>query len=178
MVVADVADALDLERVIWIPAGDPAHKHGAAVTPPEIRLDMVRAAAAGDPRFDVATLELERPGSSYMVDTVREFVRTLPDAELFLVLGVDQFRAFGGWRDPQEIVRHARLAVMDRGGESGAVFAPGVPGSHDAFFVPVRRVDVSSTDIRARRRRGEDVSELVPAGVRAIIERERLYCEP
>jgi nicotinate-nucleotide adenylyltransferase len=139
---------------------------------------MVRAAAAHDPRFEVATLEIERSGPSYTIDTVREIGLALPDAELFLIMGVDQFRAFAGWRDPKEIVRRARLAVMDRGGESAAVFAPEVPGSRDAFFVPVRRVDVSSTDIRAGRRRGEDVGASVPAGVREIIEHERLYSEP
>ena len=175
---ADVADALDLESVIWIPAGDPPHKRGVPLSPSEIRLAMVRAAAAGDPRFEVATLELERPGPSYMVDTVREIARTLPEADLFLILGVDQFRAFGAWRDPDQIVRHVRLAVMDREGESAAAFAHEVPGGHDAVFVPVRRVDESSTDIRSRRRRGEDVRPSVPAGVGAIIERERLYGEP
>ena len=175
---ADVADALDLDRVIWIPAGEPPHKSGAPLTPPEIRLAMVRAAAAGDPRFEVATLEIERPGPSFTVDTVREFRRALPQADLFLLVGADQFRAFAAWRDPDQIVRHVRLAVMDREGGSAAAFASEVPGARDAVFAPVRRVDESSTDIRSRRRRGEDVRPSVPAGVWTIIERERLYCDP
>jgi nicotinate-nucleotide adenylyltransferase len=177
-VASDVADELHLDRVIWIPAGEPPHKLGTPVTRAQLRLDMVRAAATGDPRFEVATLEIERPGPSYMVDTVRDLERTLPGADLFLILGVDQFKAFGGWREPDEIVRYARLAVMDRGGETALPFGPEVPGGRDAFFVPVRRVDVSSTDIRSRRRHGEDVRGSVPTGVWAIIERERLYSEP
>lgn len=145
------------------------------MTPPGSRLALVRAAAAADERFEVSTLEMDRPGPSYMVDTVGELRRWYPDADLFLILGADQFRAFGSWRHPEEIVRHARLAVMDRDGTPAASFADQVPGGADAVFVPVRRIDVSSTEVRARCRRGEDISGMVPADVQAIIERERLY---
>jgi nicotinate-nucleotide adenylyltransferase len=170
-----VADALGLERVLWIPAGDPPHKRDHPLTPAGSRLALVRAAAAADPRFVVSTVEIDRPGPSYMVDTVRELEQTYPDADLFLILGVDQFRTFGSWRGPEEIVRHVRLAVMDRDGTAAVNFAGQVPGGADAVFVPVRRIDVSSTDVRARCHRGEDISDSVPADVRAIIERERLY---
>lgn len=139
---------------------------------------MVRSAAAVDPRFAVSTVEMDRPGPSYMVDTVRGLTRTYPDAELFLILGADQFRAFGSWREPEEIARHVRLVVMDRDGVAAASLADRVPGGTDALFVPVRRIDVSSTDVRARRLRGEAISGSVPEGVRAIIERERLYSAP
>ncbi len=170
-----MADALDLDRVLWIPAGDPPHKRGIAITGADARLAMVRAAAACDSRFEVSTVELDRPGPSYMVDTVKELRRTLPDAELFLILGADEVRAFGSWHQPEEIVKHVRLAVMDREGASAAAFADRIPGGAHAVFVPVRRIDVSSTDVRARRRRGDDIRDMVPEGVRATIERERLY---
>ena len=175
---ADVADALRLDRVLWIPAGDPPHKRDVEVTPADLRLAMVRAACRADPRFEVCTVELERPGPSYMVDTVAELTRRFPGAELFLILGVDQFRAFGTWRAPDEIAKHVRLAIMDRAGESAAAVRGRVPGDGDAVHVPVRRIDVSSSELRARRGRGEDVSAAVPAGVHAIIEREGLYSAP
>jgi nicotinate-nucleotide adenylyltransferase len=174
-VAKDVADALSLDRVLWIPAGQPPHKRDAEITPAAIRLAMTRAACEADPRFEASALEIERPGPSFMVDTVRALGDEYPDGELFLILGADQFRAFDTWRDPAGIVRHARLAVMDRGGESAAAFRDRVPGGVDALFVPVRRVDVSSTDVRARRASGQGVESLVPAGVGAIIEREGLY---
>jgi nicotinate-nucleotide adenylyltransferase len=177
-VATDVADALDLDRVLWIPAGDPPHKRDATHSSPEVRLSMVRAAAEADSRFEASTLELERSGPSYTVDTVRELRRSFPDADLFLILGADQLRSFGAWRDPAEIARYVRLAVMDRGGESAVDIASEVPGVAEALFVPVRRVDVSSTDVRARRRRGESVKQLVPEGVWAIMQRERLYSAP
>ncbi len=135
---------------------------------------MVRAAAASDPRFEVSTLEIDRAGPSYTVDTVRELRDQLPDAELFLILGADQFKSFAEWREPREIVRHVRLAVMDRAGERAAEAAPSIPLG-DPVYVPVRRIDVSSTELRARRRNGGDIGASVPAGVHTIIERERLY---
>jgi nicotinate-nucleotide adenylyltransferase len=172
-VAGDVADALDLDRVLWIPAGDPPHKSGAS-TPAAIRLEMVRAATAGDPRFEVSTLEIERPGPSYTVDTVRELHRAMPDAELYLIVGADEFASFASWRDPGAIVQEATLAVMDRAGDRAAAIMPNGPVG-DPVFVPVRRVDVSSTEVRARRRAGLDIREHVPPGVHAIIARERLY---
>jgi nicotinate-nucleotide adenylyltransferase len=172
-VAKDVADGLGLERVLWIPAGQPPHKR-RSLTPAATRLEMVRAATTGDPRFEVSTIELDRPGPSYTVDTLRELRRILPDAELYLIIGADQFAAFGEWREPESIVRLARLAVMDRAGDRAVDVRPGVPVG-DPVFVPVRRVDVSSTDIRARKRAAMDIRDSVPPAVHAIIERERLY---
>jgi nicotinate-nucleotide adenylyltransferase len=174
-VAGDVADTLGLERVLWIPAGDPPHKSGP-LTPGAVRLEMVRAAVAGDPRFEVSTLEVDRSGPSYTVDTVREVRRALPDAEVFLIIGADQLRSFATWREPRTILEHVRLAVMDRSGERAIDASPGIPLG-DAVFVPVRRVDVSSTEVRERRRRGADISASVPPSVHAIIVRERLYSD-
>jgi nicotinate-nucleotide adenylyltransferase len=174
-VAETVADALGLDRVLWVPARQSPHKDEQAVTAAETRLDMVRAAAAGDPRFAVETLELERRGPSYTVDTLRELRRRLPDAELFLILGADQVRSFATWRDPAEIAALARLVVFDREGSSATAAAHALPASAKAEFVSVPRVDTSSTDVRKRVGAGLAIDSLVPPGVRAIIERERLY---
>lgn len=174
-VAADVADFLHLDRVLFVPAREPPHKSVEHVTRPELRLAMVRAAAEADPRFEVSTLELERPGPSYTLDTVRALREARPDDALFLILGADQLRVFDTWHEPEEIVRLARLAVMDRDGESARAVAGGLPGASDAVFVPVTRVDVSSTLVRERCREGRDIRSLVPDAVREIIERERLY---
>ena len=173
-----MADHLGLERVLWIPAGRPPHKAAAAVSPAGVRLQMVREAVGADPRFDVSTVEVDRPGPSWMVDTVKELAETFPGADLFLIIGADEFRDFDSWRDPLEIVRHAHLAVMDRAGDSARDMAPDTPAGDQAVFVPVCRVDVSSTLIRDAVRRGEPVDDLVPPGVAAIIQREGLYSAP
>ena len=170
-----MADGLELDRVLWIPAGLPPHKSLGALSPAAVRLEMVRAAIVSDPRFEASTLETERPGRSYTVDTVRAVRTRLPDAELFLIMGADQFREFDRWRAPEEILRHAQLAVMDREGESAERLAETVLGGHEALFVPVRRVDISSTAVRGAVRQGRDIGGWVAAGVASIIEREGLY---
>lgn len=136
---------------------------------------MVKKAVESDSRFEVSTVELDRPGVSYTVDTVRAVRAEHPDAELFLILGVDQFRELSTWHQPEELVRMIRLAVMDRGGESAAAVASDVPGGAQAIFVPVRRVDVSSTAIRSAVREGRDVAAWLVPPVAEIVEREGLY---
>jgi nicotinate-nucleotide adenylyltransferase len=174
-VARDVADALALDRVLWIPARVSPHKLRRTVSTPPVRLAMVRAAAAEDPRFRVSELELERSGPSYTVDTLRELRARWPEAELFLILGADQLRAFASWRAPGEILRLATPVLMDRDGEDAAALAPDLPGMERAVHVPVTRVDVSATRVREAVAAGEDVSGMVPAGVRAVIEGEGLY---
>jgi len=167
-----------LDRVLWIPVGSPPHKPHGAVAPGGARLAMVQAAVAGDSRFEADPSELRRPGPSYTVDTVRALRHRFPGAEIFLILGSDQVAQFKEWRDPEGILEHVRLAVMDRGGESATAAARSAGVVDKAVVVPVRRVDVSSTRIRALRGEGRDIGDLVPDGVREIIERERLYSGP
>lgn len=164
--------------MLWIPAGEPPHKSLEQVSSRGIRLEMVRAAALSDPRFEVSAIEIDRPGPSYSVDTVRALSAELPEADLFLIVGVDQFRDFGTWRAPDGITRLARLAVMDREGQSADALADTVAGGREAIFVPVRRIDISSTAVRAEVREGHEIGKWVPSGVAAIIEREGLYSGP
>jgi nicotinate-nucleotide adenylyltransferase len=170
-VARDVADALRLDRVVWMPAGRPPHKERDGHAPAEDRLAMVRAAIVGEDGFEVDAREVERPGPSYTVDSVRELSAELPAAELFVIVGADQFRAFGGWRDPEGILEHARLVVMNRPGES----EPPVDTDPRVLRVPVRQIDVSSTDVRETVCAGADASHMVPDGVLEIIEERGLY---
>jgi nicotinate-nucleotide adenylyltransferase len=168
-VAADVADALSLDRVLWIPARRSPLKPEQRLSPDEVRLEMVRAAVQGDPRFVVDDCELDRAPPSYAVDTLSELrARFGPDAELYLIMGIDQYRAFEEWREPARIRSLATIAVMDRSG-AGVDEEPGV--------VPVRvgRVDVSSTEVRARVALGRSITGMVPPDVEEIIDRERLY---
>jgi nicotinate-nucleotide adenylyltransferase len=175
-VARDVADGLRLDRLVWMPAGVPPHKPDQPVSPARVRLEMTRAAAAGEPRFEVSELEIHRAGPSYTVDTLRELRRAYPHADLFLILGADELRTFAtGWREPEAILELATLALMDRAGENAVTASPGLPGMERAVHVPVRRMDVSSTEVRALAATGGDVSTLVPAGVLAVMEREGLY---
>jgi len=174
-VVGDVADVLALDRVLWIPAGDPPHKSRQDLTPAPLRLEMVREAIVDDVRFAVSATEIRREGPSYTVDTVREIREVYPEAELFLILGADQFASFQSWRAPEEILRMATLVVMDRNGVAAPDYVPDVPGAERAQFVPVTRVDVSSTQIRNTiAQGGHAVADLQPE-VAAFIDAEGLY---
>jgi nicotinate-nucleotide adenylyltransferase len=134
------------------------------------RLEMVRAAVEGDPRFGVDDLELRRSGPSYTVDTLRELRARDPEATLYFVTGADNLADLPGWRSPDEILRLARLAVVTRAGD-GVPAGAGIP----AEVVTVTRVDVSATEIRRRVAAGETIRYLVPEAVRACIAREGLY---
>lgn len=184
-VALDVADALHLDEVVWIPAGDPPHKRGRALTPAHLRLRMVRAATSDEPRFRVSELEVDREGPSFTVDTLRALAAAEPTADLFLVMGIDQYRTFDHWRSPEQILAMASLAVVDRGGESVSPGSGSPHGGRDpdalqgrrgrVISVPVKRVDISSTQVRAAVERGESAAGLVSPDVAQIIEEEGLY---
>ena len=168
-VARDVADALDLDRVLWVPTRRSPHKEGRPPVDAPMRLAMVREAVKADQRFEVETGELERPPPSYTVETLESLrARFGTTTELVLIIGIDQWRAFDTWRDPGRIRELATIAVMDRGGES-------VADNAGVLRVPVRRIDVSSTAVRAAAAAGRRLTGLVPSGVAAIIEREGLY---
>ena len=189
----DVADALGLDLVLWLVARRSPHKPDQLLTADELRLKMVREATAADPRFQVDDSELRRPPPSYTVDTLEELRTRYPAALLYLIIGVDQFRAFEAWHEPDRVRELAALAVMDREGKpvaeltTEAVAVGSMPqpshtppdvGPLPIVGVPVRRIDVSSTEVRARAAAGRPLEGLVPREVRRIIEREGLYRTP
>lgn len=167
---SDAATALALDRVVWVPAAVHPFKRGRVGAEAALRLEMVQAAIAGDPRFAADGLELERAGPSYTVDTLRALHARHPGAELYFLTGADNLRELHLWREPDEVARLARLVVLARGGE-------GVPADarYPAQCVAVTRVDLSSTEVRRRVQDGESIRYLVPDAVRALIERHGLY---
>ncbi len=174
----DVLETLDLDRILFIPAARPPHKDGDELTPSSLRLRMVRAAVEADPRFEVSDLEVRREGPSYTVETLRALREVRQEDELFLLLGADQWRGFGSWREPREIVKMAQLVVMTREGEHPREVDPGfddgmpAPPFHE---IRVTRMDLSSTEIRARVSAGRSIRYLVPEEALRIIEASKMY---
>ena len=168
----EVADALALDEVLWIPARRSPLKPNEPLTDVEVRVEMARAAVDRESAFRVHDLEIGRPGPSFTLDTLRELRGEVhPDTELFLIIGMDQYRALDAWRKPDQIARIATIVVMDRKGEGlSATVGDGGPRR-----IPVARVDVSSTEVRRRVGRGESVAGMVSPAVLAIMARERLY---
>jgi nicotinate-nucleotide adenylyltransferase len=172
VMASDACEALGLERVLWIPSAEHPFKRGQVRTPADVRLAMVRAAIQEDPRFEACDLELRRQGPSYTVDTLRELVKLHPGAELYLLVGADVVREMPDWREPDEVVRLARIAAITREGAGlpEGLRLPAVP-------VPVTRLDVSATEIRRRVAAGHTIRYLVPEPVRALITGAGLYRE-
>lgn len=167
---SDACQALALDRVLWIPSAVPPHKVQTVQASARDRLAMVRAAVAGDPRFEVDPLELERSGPSYTADTLRALRERHPGAALFFLTGADNVAELPGWHQPDEILRMARLAVVTRAGDHAVL-----PAGWNAEVVRITRVDVSATEVRRRVAAGETIRYLVPEAVRAHIERAGLY---
>ena len=166
-------EALDLERVLFVPAGQPPHKRGRHVTPARHRLAMTRLAVRGNPAFAVSAIEAKRRGPSFTVETLRALRGRFPRAELWLIVGADSLNELHTWRAPREIVALARLAVAVRPGarrvaESGRR-AP------RAVRLENPGIAVSSSALRARSAAGASLRYLVPDAVAAYVRRHRLY---
>jgi nicotinate-nucleotide adenylyltransferase len=167
----DACDALQLDRLLFVPAAEPPHKRNRSITPAPIRREMLQAALKGETRFQICDLELGRNGPSYTVDTLRELRKSHPEDALFLLIGADQVREFATWRAPEEIAQLAEVVQVARSGLDRADAGSGlVPKT-----IQITRIDVSATDIRQRVADGRSIRYLVPAAVERLIREHGLY---
>jgi nicotinate-nucleotide adenylyltransferase len=172
---------LALDKVLLVPAGEPWRKEGRQVSPAEHRLAMTRLAIEGLDGFEVSTIEVDRPGPSYIVDTLAELLaRFGPDTELYLVMGQDALLDLPNWKDPERIAALAWLAVALRspGRDLDVTDVRGVPGILNRLIVvPMSFMDVSGTALREWARKGASLEGLVPPAVEAYIKEHGLYAE-
>ena len=172
--------SLELDKVIWIPNGTPPHKSVEVVSPAEVRLEMTRAAVAGEERFTVSDVEMIRAGPSYTVDTLRQLRASMSVEEMFLILGYDQLDALHTWRGAEEIAVLADIAAVPRNSRLTRLRSATGPGSRlgelhvRSVHVPFQPIDLSSRSVRAARAASGDLGGVVP-GVAGIIERLGLY---
>lgn len=164
----DAVEQLSLDRLVFIPAATQPLKSGMVQATAAQRLAMIELLAGDDARFAVDAMEIERAGLSYSVETLAEYARREPDAERFFIVGADVMRTFDQWRDPARVLSLATLVVLSR--DEGRVNVP-----RGATRLASRRIDVSSTEIRARVAAGRSLRGFVPERVAAYIEDERLY---
>jgi len=173
IVAQDAMASLGLDRVLFIPAAVPPHKLDKVVTPAAERLAMLAAAIEGDIRFGIDTVELDRTGPSYTVDTVEALSRQYGNDELYLLLGADQFAEFRTWREPERVAELVNIVVLSREGAPAASAAE--LEAFRARWVGVTRIDVSSTGIRERCAAGEPIRYHVPAAVERYLETHEVY---
>ena len=179
LIIAEEArDRLDLEEVCFVPARDPWMKAGQPLTSGHDRLSMARLAVEDNPFFRVSTVELERPGPSYTVDTLRELQEDYgPEAQLFFILGSDAFTRFREWKDPEGILGLATLVVVDRPGATASAEAIDQQVGNAGSVERVRGVhlEISAKDIRRRVAEGASIRYLVPEPVERYIYARGLY---
>jgi nicotinate-nucleotide adenylyltransferase len=172
--------ALDLERVVWVPAGRPPHKTGQIVSSDRDRLAMLEVALAGSAVDQIDTIDIERSGPSYTADTLEILARRFAPARLVFLMGEDSLRDLPTWHDPERLLRAAELAVAARPGadadlESVARQVPTVLGR--VYLVPTEEIAISSSGIRRRVRENQSIHGLVPAAVEAYIQDHGLYTQ-
>jgi nicotinate-nucleotide adenylyltransferase len=168
-------DELALDELVWLPAGQPWQKR-RVLAPAVHREAMVRLAIAGEPRYTLSRIELERNGPSYTVDTVRTLNARRPGVSWHLVIGQDQYAGFHTWHGWQELLGLVTLAVANRADAPLNADPQVLRVPHEAVALPM--MDISSTDIRARLARGLGIADLVPAPVAGYIARHHLYQDP
>ena len=178
----EAMEQLALDRVIFIPAAQSPHKLARIPASPQVRLAMVRAAIAGEARFECDPSETEREGPSFSVDTVEAWRAKFPHDEFFYLIGADNVRELPTWRrypelrEMVEFIVFGRDAYLSHGADSVFVtIDPGVPAPLREMPVIQRRVDISATEVRKRVAQGRSIRYLVPEVVREIIETHRLY---
>ena len=169
IVASAAADALELDRVHFVPTHVQPFKADRHHASPADRLAMLGAALAHDERFVLDTREIDREGISYTVDTLRAFAAEFPGDALSLLVGADAARDLPEWREAGAIPQLADVVVLTRPGEA----LPPHQVAGRTLSVPA--VDVCATRVRERARRGEPIDELVPAAVAQYIESHRLY---
>lgn len=184
----EVAEALGLERVLLMPCAMPPHKESAGLLPFELRVELLRAAVEGISFLDVETLEGELEGPSYTWRTLNEWARRHPGEPLpYFMMGAEAFAALDTWNHGLRLPHVAHLVMVPRGGDDGSVFHESIrsfwPGSlppsvdvplgretvelacgGKCTFLPVPRLDISSTFIRARWRSGRSLAGLMSTG--------------
>jgi nicotinate-nucleotide adenylyltransferase len=169
--------ALGLDRVLLVVAGDPWQKRTSVVASAADRLAMARAAIDGLDGLEVSAIEVERPGPTYTIDTLR--VLAAADRELFLIVGDDVAARLDTWHEADAVRTAATLVVVTRDRDPTAfdptALDPATVARGTRVDVHIPRLDVASTDLRARVARGEPIDVLVPCGAVRVIRERRLY---
>jgi nicotinate-nucleotide adenylyltransferase len=189
----EVVEALGLECMLFVPSARPPHKDEIGedvIAPAKLRLEWVTRAVEGNPRFRVDAIEVDRPGPSYLVDTLRTLAARWPDGDLVFTVGQDAFAEMGTWREPRNLFRLVNIAVTTRPPVTRGCLEDWLPDVVRGDFalstdggsarhhetgswirlLPITQLDISASEIRQRLRAGRSVRYLLPEDVREAIE--------
>lgn len=175
---SEVAHRFRLDRVIFVPTGQPWQKALKKVSPAEDRYLMTVIATASNPQFQVSRVDIDRGGDTYTVDTLTDLRRLHPDAELFFITGADALQSILTWRDWDKMFDLAEFVGVTRPGYE--LTEEMLPEAHQerVHLIDVPAMAISSTDCRQRSAEGRPVWYLVPDGVVQYIAKNDLYRTP
>jgi nicotinate-nucleotide adenylyltransferase len=170
---SEAAHVFELDEVIFVPTGMPYQKTGRTVSAGEDRYLMTVIATASNPRFSVSRVDIDRPGETYTIDTLRDLrAERGPDAELFFITGADALTEIFTWRDADELFKLAHFVGCTRPGHQLSL--AGLPRDN-VSLIEIPALAISSTECRARVRAGDPIWYLVPEGIVQYISKRRLY---
>ena len=183
LIVAETArEAFDLSQVILVPCAEPPHKSAAAMVSPAQRMDMLCGAIEGDYNFDVSSIEIDRGGTSYTIDTITELKRRYPDAELFFIIGSDTLAELHLWKDIDRLLQLCKFITIARPGfdptalsEADIKLDPPWPKQLLSHVSAGHLLDISSSNIRHRVAEGMSIRYLVPESTYMYIAEHNLY---
>jgi nicotinate-nucleotide adenylyltransferase len=169
---SEVQSVFDLDEVVFVPTGQPWQKDDREVSPAELRYLMTVVATASNPRFTVSRVDVDRPGPTYTIDTLRDLREQYPEADLFFITGADALAQILSWKAVDELFDLAQFVGVNRPGHE--LSGDGLPAER-VSLMEVPAMAISSTACRERVRAGEPVWYLVPDGVVQFIAKYRLY---
>lgn len=178
IIATELRHALQLDRLLFVPTGQPPHKADQAVSADADRLAMLELAIAGDSAFEISTIDLERDGPSYTADLLTLLSDRLPNANLLFLMGEDSLRDLPTWRQPETILALAELGIATRPDidlDLAAIYERLPAAQGRIHVVPTTLIDISSSGLRKRIREGRPIRYLVPAAVESYIMSNRLY---
>jgi nicotinate-nucleotide adenylyltransferase len=195
-------EALELDRILFIPTSHPPHKPTGSLAPAQDRYEMVRLAIASDPSFAISDVEIRRPGKSYSIDTIRLLQHEYgAHTQLFFLIGLDAFLDFPSWRDPLIVLELCSFVVLSRPGLSFRSLStisllPPIPyssladldagqtsrietplGTQRLIYLKLPPSPISASDVRSRIKQGLPVANLLPPLVESYILQHHLYQE-
>lgn len=165
---SSVYEALNLDSIIFMPAGDPWQKRGRELSAGKQRLEMVNLAINDDSRFQSSDMEISRSGPTYAIDTVREWKRLNPDVELFWIVGSDALSGIPSWHEWEAFVSEVTVVAVNRVGNNE-------PVPFEFISVEMPEVRISATELRDRFTNKLDTQYLVPKAVSEYISNQGLY---
>jgi len=169
-----IKDEFNLDRILFIPTGEPVHKKLAGNVTGELRCEMVSLAITDQEGFEVSRIELDRPEPSYTAITIRELSEKFPEDDFYLIIGADSFNELDSWREYEFIINSVPVIVMKRPGDPELKESV-TRGIAKLLASGNRNIDISSSMVRDRVARGLPVDSLLPGAVNEFIKSKRLY---